>query len=516
MAQRSIMQRIRSAARAFTAPAPPRVLTFKSPGTPTASGAMGGVGGTGLQHFEGSETHRLNEARWARAGAADINSIISMELPVLRNRARYMSFNNPVAAGLADTYATHVVGPSGPSLQVESPNQEFADALEYEWQRFAEDPDASGQQDLAQMARMAIKQCFTDGEFLWQHYLNSDGVKVNDIDPSRLNHLATGPERGGDHVITGIERNRVGRPVAYHVQPYNQAVFGQVVQYGAATIIDAQYMIHGYQQQLPNQARGVPWFAPCLDDMEALREYEDAVLEAAKTAAKLSALLESQDIDAADVWDSMTTWEIQAGQAAAMPLGWRAKQMKPEHPIATYSEFVRERERRAGRIKGIPLMIIRLDAGDHNMASARFDAQIYQTHVRCDQNWLQNRGYRPLLQRVAQYVSLKQFNGVDIPFRARWTHAAIPVADALKEAMAERVRLENGSTDLADIIAANGKDPEAVFAARAREKARLQELGLPLGAYAGKIASEVEVSAILEVANEDSAPEPKKGKANAA
>ncbi len=47
--------------------------------------------------------------------------------------------------------------------------------------------------------------------------------------------------------------------------------------------------------------------------------------------------------------------------------------MQPHHPTATYKEHRQERQGDLGRSEGVPSMVTRLDARDHNYSSARFD-----------------------------------------------------------------------------------------------------------------------------------------------
>jgi len=101
------------------------------------------------QHFESSETHRLNDASWVHATDRDINLYLAMQLKILRARCRYMERQDGYARGLLETWSTLVLGPNGPGLQVQCENKQFQDKLEKEWRRFADMPDAAEVDSLA-------------------------------------------------------------------------------------------------------------------------------------------------------------------------------------------------------------------------------------------------------------------------------------------------------------------------------------------------------------------------------
>ncbi len=447
--------------------------------------------------FEGAQTDRLNSAHWVHADARDINALLTGELVTLRNRCRYEARNNTFARGIMETYSAFVIGADGPALQVDSDKPKFTEAVERNWRKFCDDPDTARSQSLADIAQMCIKNMWCDGEFFIQHYLSADGVRINDIDPSRIGEMlgTRFDSTDGTHVIMGVERTKYGKARRYWVQDVSYGPWGASVS-SNYTAVKAEFMIHGKQDWYTDQVRGIPWLTPALETCGHAREYDAAVLEAAKTAAKLSALLFNRGGDG-DAVTAPEIWEIQRGEAVTMPSGWEVEQLDPKQPSVTYREFHNEQLRRMGRMKGVPLMLVRLDAGDHNYSSARFDGQMCQIHVRADQAWMRRKFYEPLLADVARFTSVSEFGGQEIPYEARWIFPSIPHVDPLKEAMAERIRLENGTLTDSMALAAYGLDFDAVVAQRKREMESKITAKLPLGASAGKIASEVEATAIV-------------------
>jgi capsid protein len=86
------------------------------------------------RRWEGATTDRLNEAHWVHAADESINAWLSEQLGVLRGRALYEAKNNPTVFGMLATHADAIVGPDGPTLQVQSDDARYNDALEQAWQ----------------------------------------------------------------------------------------------------------------------------------------------------------------------------------------------------------------------------------------------------------------------------------------------------------------------------------------------------------------------------------------------
>lgn len=435
------------------------------------------------QHFEGADTHRLNEGAWKLAEMGDINASIEQSLPTLRNRARYLHRNDAMVSGVIETHALMTAGRNGPMLQVdldeggvslgasgESPGTKFSDLVELEWRSFCERCDIQGRRHLADFLRALIVSQWTAGEYLVQHFLTKDGVVLNEIDPGRLGGVLSGYEtKDGTHVVMGVERNKWGRALAYHVQEQSTSSWGQYLS-GASERVGAQYMLHCFQSIYPNQVRGVPWLAPALSVCANLREFEQAVVTAAQTAARLSVMMTAKDaVDAAE-YDQPVILELEAGSAVTMTPGWAAEQLDAKQPTTTYREFCDEMLRRIGRVKSIPLMLVRLDAGEHTYSSARLDAQMAQAQFASDQAWIERVFLMPLLARVVEFTALKHGYSEVPAWRARWTWNRMPHVDPAKEAAGEDLRLANGTTSMTEVLSSRGIDLEEHFKTLQRER----------------------------------------------
>jgi len=141
--------------------------------------------------------------------------------------------------------------------------------------------------------------------------------------------------------------------------------------------------------------------------------------------------------------------------------------------------------RELGRPVSMPLLMIRLDSSGHNYSSARLDTQSYARAVACLQNWISGteKSYGTLNRLVDEIAKEGRFSIPGLRNRPKkvaykWTWPTRPHVDRLKEAGADDKKLQNGSTTLTDVLAADGKTPDTHFKTLAREKKLKKEAGL--------------------------------------
>lgn len=432
------------------------------------------------RRWDAAETTRLNKTHWQDATTEDLNSDLYGKLETLRKRSFREIANNPIVAGIIDTYVTDLVGSAYPGLQVQSNDKGYNEWLEGAWRNWWAMPDINDRLSGPDMLRLWVRSLWPAGEFLALivgDRLAEGPVKtrLQTIHPKRL---ITPINRAGDPLIQmGVERTETGRPLRYWIAD-ETSLLGGGSMLGTARSFDAQNVIHEFEMQEPDQVRGIPWLAPALQACADLRDYDTQVLEAARSAADLSVYLYTQHPDA-EYMAVDEEVEISRRSISTMPPGWQPFQLQPNQPSAQYIEFRKARIAEFGRAVNMPLMMIQIDSSAHNYSSARFDGQIYLRGLQARQAWLQRRVMDRLVALVAREAGLAEGKTAPEDVRYSWTWPVPPHVDPAKEAQAERMQLENGTLTLADALAAKGKDLETVIEQRKREKEMLEEAGLP-------------------------------------
>ncbi|KKM81988.1 hypothetical protein LCGC14_1324160, partial [marine sediment metagenome] len=120
------------------------------------------------RRWEAAETNRLNEAHWAHATQSDrpVNDWLEEQLPTLRARATYEERQNPIITGAIGTLSDDVVGPDGPTPEVQSSSKAFNAAAERVWRKWFAAPTFRPNVSGASVLRLWVEDLPRCGEFL--------------------------------------------------------------------------------------------------------------------------------------------------------------------------------------------------------------------------------------------------------------------------------------------------------------------------------------------------------------
>lgn len=418
-----------------------------------------------------ADTNRLNESHWAKARDVSINDYIAAQLPTARARSRFEARNNPFVDGVINTYQIAITGFSGPSLQVQSSSKRFNSALEKAWDQWWAMPDLNGELSGADIINLDVAGFLTAGEAIHAIVMQDSEPRLNTIDPRRL---STAYFNAGNRLIGGIQVDANGKPQKYFVEQPNIGTphVGNPIEY------DAEQIIHLFKKKEPEQLRGMPWLASCMQAMADLADYDAQVLDAARAAAMTGLYYHTNEVGV-EQKEYTGVWEMERGLVQFVPPGYDVKQISPGQPAAAYTDYQKARLRELGRPINMPLMMILLDSANHSYSSARFDGQVYNLGAQSIRCWLE----RVLLDRLVRLIAKTESLMGGIPqrpeFTTRWQWPTPPHVDPTKEAEASSERLRNQTSTLRDECAMFGRDYEEVIAQQAKENELRKAAGLP-------------------------------------
>lgn len=447
------------------------------------------------RRWESARTDRLNQAHWETASPAGtpIDVDLAEQLPTLRQRSRHEYQNNPHVEGVVTTHAVDIVGPDGPTLEVQSDNDRYNSRLEARVREWSELCDYTGRSGLAEILQTWVREIWFAGNFTGQQVTRNPNVpgwdfpatlRIHDIDPNRLE---TPWGMTGDHGIAfGIRQDRDGIPLTYY--------FSRPTYYGPYRIptgefdpVPADMVHHGFIRHEAEQSIGFPLLSSALDTIGQIRDYDQHVLDAADMAASRSEWFVNLNPDGDKFHPVDPTTEDPVGFSVperrrvtrAAPPGWDVKGGDATHPTAEYVGHRKERMAEIGRAAAMPLMLIRLDSSGHNYSSARFDRENYVRHVQNWQSWLARRHLTRLVRVLARELQLAG----DLPrmpvgtvFRWNWTPPS--QVDPTKARGEEKLGLANKTLSFADACRRNNLDEDAVLNSWVRTFKKLQSLGL--------------------------------------
>lgn len=275
-------------------------------------------------------------------------------------------------------------------------------------------------------------------------------------------------------VVMGVEVNKTGQPQQYWIRDDYYS--------GKSRPVSASLIHHGFRRRFAGQLRGIPILAAGLQPVADLRDYETQVMDAARAAADQAVWLVTDHPDSKYVQLKPTdSWQIHRRTARAAAPGWKPMSVASTQPAATHHNFKEDKERDIGLAAEMPLMILRHDSSKHNLSSARYDGVRYSRSISRIQAWFNRRILNAALYRL---VALSRLDGtlrIDAPklLQLRWAWPKPPSNDPFKEAMAARIRLENGTSSLSEEIGMSGGRPDQVLDQRQRDNETLKELELP-------------------------------------
>ena len=443
-------------------------------------------------YFDAADRNRYTANHFAAAGAADVNTIIRADIATLRKWCRYEAHNNSYGRGITETLANDIVG-LGPRAQVTIPgvaDPAQSQRIEDAWAAWGEGCDADGRLSFGEMMNLGVKQCPASGE--------SMAVMVNDPSANRRQVSLRLRLIESDRVVTpldqfgkpnlrdGMKFDENGSPTHYMVLKRHPGDTTRITQINPAAYdeVPVDKMVHIYRMDRPGQNRGIPWFATSLLPLAHLRRYTLATVTAAERAASISGIVYTTmpcvEVDEKAAFDEV---EIPHDSLLTMPAGYDMRPFVPSQPTATYNGFKNEMLDEIGRGLNMPHNVVAGNSSGYNYASGRLDWQVYFRMIRTLQAWLSRLCTKVFAAWYAEYLittNIYSINGNAAWPEVRWYWPGHEHVDPVKEANAQRIRLNSLTTTLEDEWAMKGEDWLRKIIQVAKERGLLAELGLTI------------------------------------
>jgi Bacteriophage capsid protein len=372
-----------------------------------------------------------------------------------------------------------------------TPDQAAADlarAVEKKWCEWAEAAQ------LADKLRVMADAEDTDGESFCLFTLNPElpGVQL-DLRVIECDRVTTPAVVTAAARFDGILFDAAGNPTEYHVLREHPGDYFQfLTNVWEFERVPASQVVHLFDQERPEQVRGVPLMTPALPLYAILRRYTLANLLTAEAQARINAVIEQENALAqCDPSDPEADSEDGAGeqiyfagtQMLTLSAGQKAHTLQPSAPGPSYREFKSEVLTEAGRAAGENRNTATGSSAEYNYSSGRLDhlPRLRGIRIRRD------RFERRLLDRVfrawlTEALLVPGYLPAGLPPAAEWQWCwqwdAFESIDPVKDATAQEIRKRNGLSTDADELAAAGKDWREHYRQLAKEKALRDALGL--------------------------------------
>ena len=462
------------------------------------------------------------------------------DLGMLVSRSRDLTRNNGIAGAGAQTLVDNVVGvglrlSALPDWRALGRTPEWA----MEWQRTTErywreyatstDCDAARTLVFAGMTELMFRSQNGDGDaFALPLWLPRPGARFSTVfqivDADRVcnpnNCMDTETLRGG------IEYDRWGAPVAYHIRKNHPGDFllglsvaGEWERVPARTEWGRLRVIHLHDKERTGQSRGKPLISAVIQQFKMLDRYTGAELDAAVTNAMMAAFIETemssealleffggaQGLKEEHSRRNRHRPRLKSGSVIPLHPGEKIAPFAPARPAAQFEAFTVAVLRHIAASLGLPYELLLKDFSKTNYSSARAALlEAWRTFrgrreklatywaQPCYELWLEEAVNAGLIEAPDFYENRAAY------CRSKWIGPGRGWVDPVKEADAARIRMNAGISTLEAECAEQGLDWEEVLEQRAREHAKMRELGLDPAMLAAPTAVTVSEERISE------------------
>jgi lambda family phage portal protein len=287
------------------------------------------------------------------------------------------------------------------------------------WLEWTDEADSAGLTDFYGLQALICRAMVEGGECFVRLRVRrpEDGLSVplqlQTLEAEHLDASNNKPLANGNFIRGGIEFNRLGQRVAYHLyreHPGDAMLFGTARE---MVRVPAEEVLHIFKPQRPGQIRGEPWLGRVLLKLYELDQYDDAELVRKKTAAMFAGFITKNDPDTPFMGEG-TPDDKGAAQAGLEPgtlqllePGEDVKFSEPGDVGGSYEAFFRQQLRMIAVGLGITYEQLTSDLTGVNYSSIR--AGLIEFRRRCTMLQHQVLVYqlcRPVWQRWLELAVL--------------------------------------------------------------------------------------------------------------
>jgi lambda family phage portal protein len=484
--------------------------------------------GTGYGNY-GANVTKNSLAGWLWRGS-DADGDIGLNVQILRERSRDAFMGIPLASGAVETFDTNVIGEGlypapnvdGEALGLSAAatadlNKELADKFEW-WACDPRECDFESRDTFYLKQSTVFQSMLLSGDCpvlfpLTQRPNTLFDLRIRVLEADRIMNPPTiDPTK---NIFSGVELDDEGELLAYHIAKrhplalHTSRIFalplliGQTVRvepFGAQT--GRRNMVLLIKPERPEQRRGVPILAPCLELLKQNGRYIDATVVAAVIQSYFTAFITQEFPDPNMFQDLLTDeqkqqildfspYNVQLGPGVVnfMRPGHAVNFSAPTQPHSTFGEFTIACAKFVGAAIGMPYEVL----------LKQFNASYSASRAALLEFWKRVRKYRSIMvdglcqpvyeEWVIDAVSLnriERFKGdvTDIYVRraltrCNWTGASAGSLDPQKEVAAAEAKVNAGfSTIERESMELNGSNWRDNVRQQSTEKTEFTEADL--------------------------------------
>ena len=449
-----------------------------------------------------------NNSKWDKT-PVPIGQVIDQKLSVLVARSRERISNDDYARGFVREVRKNVLGHKGITLQVRGKEPDgtldvqgnaAVEAAFKKWGR-RENCTADGRLDWQRAKRVVINTVVGSGEIFVRIVegvaAGPWGFAIQLFDPLRVPIGVNNDRLSNGNVIRhGIEMTPFGRPVAYLIETKAGVVAG-AFRHGGKEFerVPAGEIIHIYDQEHPEQFRGIPWNHTTLTRLRNLAGFEEASLVNARAGASKTMVLKADP----EVFDAETNEddeyeepeiELETNSVIVLPPGYDPVNYSPDFPSASVAPFSKHMLRGAATGTGVAYNTFANDLEGVNFSSIRQGKLDERDGWKDIQEWFIESYCVAIYERWLAHSLLSgrviNSNGRPLPAtrfdkfsEAEWQARRWDWVDPLKEEKSITEAVSNMRKSPGESIRESGREPAEVWKNFAADIASMKAQGIP-------------------------------------
>lgn len=489
---------------------------------------------TNSGYSNGGASHSATWSKRYNDESLSPKSDIEENRTTLRRRTRDLAMNSPIGAAAINATNTSTIGPGltvKPKIDYEfleiSREQatEIERAIKREFALWAESTlcDIADQNNFYELQQIAFSDWLRNGEeFVLILHKDPEpnmpyGLKLKLVQADRV--CTPGSSSGeysgidqrtddGNRIMNGVEIDKDGRVVAYHISSTFPGEYGngrqewtRVKKRGKRT--GNENILHVFNAETAEQYRGVPFLAPIIQTLKQTTRYTEAEIMAAVVNSILAVFITTEDGEDPDTGyggEAEEEWskpqgedqdqkdnEIVMGSGTVVTLkpGEGVTAVKAEHPSGSFSEFMNAMITQIGAALEISPEVLQKKFGQNFSASKGALNESWRSFMK-RRKWFVNDFCQVIYE---QWLSEAVARGrVDAPgfftdpmikkayANTTWTGPAQGCLNPLQEVNAATQRINAGLSTREDECAAmNGSEFEENIRTLIRENEQIAE-----------------------------------------
>lgn len=461
--------------------------------------------------YDGAARGRRTDGWRAPGSSADTEVAVAGAL--LRDRMRDLVRNNPHAAKAVSVLVNNIIG-DGITARANSGDARTDRAADALWERWTATCDADGQLDFAGLQTLAAREMVEAGEVIVRRRPRRSNdrlpapLQIQVLEPDLLD--STKNTDAGSRIVQGVEFDAIGRRSAYWLfdrHPGDTSTKGRI----ESAPIAATDIAHVYEKQR-TQVRGVPWGAPVMRALRDLDDWTQAELVRKKTEACVVGVVFGADeveqgvapavVDA----DGNRVEQFEPGLIAYARGGKDIKFNQPATTAGT-AEWLRAQLHIIAAGFRVPYELLTGDLSQVNYSSIRAGLVEFRRMVGAVQWQL----FIPMFcQPVWDWFCEAAWAAGLLPsprIGVEWSPPRFEAVDPLKDAMGDLIAMRSGTLTLAQAIARQGYNPDAVLAEHAAMAKKLDAAGLVFDSDPRRTAKSGALQQAADVSGEDDGAE---------